>query len=72
MSDPKVTMVLVDLTNIPRGGSASMLTRLSPEYKDVVDLAAQALGLTQADFLRSAIVNTSLKVLSENARPNKE
>ena len=68
MSIDKVSMVLIDLTILPVGGSAHMMIRISQEDKNMVDLAAQTLGLTQADFLRVAVVNTANKVISENAR----
>jgi len=68
VSIDKVSMVLIDLTILPVGGSAHMMIRISQEDKNMVDLAAQTLGLTQADFLRVAVVNTANKVISENAR----
>lgn len=65
--DP-VTMVLVDLTEVPPTGNASMLIRLRGDDSELINLAAQAMGMRQAEFLRCAAVNTAKKVISENAR----
>ncbi len=68
MSINPVTMVLVDLTEIPVTGQASMLLRMNGEDFETINLAAQVMGMKQAEFLRAAVVNTAKKVISENAR----
>lgn len=65
--DP-VQFVLVDLTNVPRTGDASMLMRLRGDDWEAINIAAQILGMRQAEFLRTACVNVAKKVISENAR----
>lgn len=65
--DP-VTMVLVDLTEVPPTGAASMLIRMRGDDFELINIAAQALGMKQAEFLRAASVNVAKKVISENAR----
>lgn len=65
--DP-VTMVLVDLTDVPRAGDASMLIRLRGEDFELVNLAAQLMGMKQAEFLRTSTIAVAKKVISENAR----
>lgn len=64
--DP-ITHVLVDLTVIPRPGNAHMLVRLEQDSKDVIEMAAQALGMKQSEFLRIAAVRTAEKVLHDNS-----
>ncbi len=64
--DP-ITHVLVELTVVPRIGPAHMILRLTRDDKEIVDLAAQALGMKQAEFLRIATVRAAEKVLHENA-----
>jgi hypothetical protein len=64
--DP-ITHVLVDLTVIPRVGPAHMILRVDQDAKDVIEMAAQALGLKQAEFLRIAVVRTAEKVLHDNS-----
>lgn len=69
MSIDKVTMVLVDLTELPENSKeTTMLIRLRQDDKDMIEMAAQALGLNQADFLRASTINTAKKVIMENAR----
>lgn len=68
MSVNPVTMVLVDLTEVPSSGQASMLLRMNGEDFETINLAAQVMGMKQAEFLRAAAVNTAKKVISENAR----
>jgi biotin synthase-related radical SAM superfamily protein len=64
--DP-ITHVLVDLTVIPRIGPAHMIVRLGQDDKDIIEMAAQTLGMNQAEFLRISTVRTAEKVLRDNA-----
>lgn len=64
----EVSFVLIDMSNVPRPGDAQMIIRIRQEDREAVDLAAQALGMKQAEFLRTAAINVAKKVIAENAR----
>lgn len=65
--DP-VTMVLVDLTEVPPSGDATMLLRMHGDDRDAIDTAAQIMGMKQGEFLRASAINAAKKVITENAR----
>jgi len=64
----KVPMVLVDLTKTERFGEMKILVRLRKDDRDLINFAAETLGMTQADFLRTVLIGAAKKVISENAR----
>lgn len=61
-----IPIVLVDLTSIPFGGEAKLMIRLHPSDKDLVDKAAYKIGLNQAQFMRTAVINSAKAVLKAN------
>lgn len=65
--DP-VTMVLVDLTEVPPTGDATMLLRMHGDGRDMIDTAASIMGMKQGEFLRAAAIGAAKKVITENAR----
>lgn len=68
-ADNLVTHVLVDLTvPVPVGGHGHVLIRVGHEDRETIQIAAQALGIKQADFVRTAVVQAARKVIQENAR----
>ncbi len=69
MSIEPVTMVLIDLSGdvVPVGGG-HILVRFSYDDREAVKIAAQVLGMNQAEYARTVLVKASHKVISENAR----
>lgn len=49
----------------PEGGMASMLIRMSGRNKQIVDLAADQMGINKALFMRLALVRVAERVLQE-------
>lgn len=66
--DP-VTMILIDFAgDVVPVGQGHILVRFSYDDRDAVKIASQVLGMTQAEFSRTALVKAAHKVISENAR----
>jgi uncharacterized protein (DUF1778 family) len=62
-----INLFLIDMTELPKAGPAQMIIRAQTEDRDMVSIAAQLLGLSQAEFLRCACVATARKVIQEKA-----
>jgi len=61
-----IPQVTVDLMNSPPTGAAMLLTRLRQSDVSKVNTAANTLGMTQADFLRRALVGVAEAVIAES------
>lgn len=62
---PHVTHVMVNLMVIPESGPLQLIPRLTQEDKEIIDKAAIAMNLTQAQFMRVALVRTAEAVLDQ-------
>lgn len=68
MTDPKAhrpTHILTAIHEIPPKGFDKLLIHIDRPDKHVVDLAAQAMGLSQQNWMRMVLVNASKKVCDE-------
>lgn len=63
--DDRITHVLVSLVDIPATGMAKTLVRLRTADRDNVTLAAQIVGMTQQDFMKTVLVSAAERVLKE-------
>jgi len=56
-------VVVVNLSSVPRnGGIRQVIVRLQGEDKRELDAASNAIGYSQADFVRACIVNTAKEI----------
>lgn len=62
-----VNLFLIDMTEMPKVGPAQMIIRSQTEDREMVSLAAQLLGISQAEFLRCACIATAKKVIEDRA-----
>ncbi len=63
--DNKIEHVLVSLTGVPYTGTSNLVVRLQEHNRELINRAAKALDMSQADFMRVVLVNTASKVLIE-------
>jgi uncharacterized protein (DUF1778 family) len=61
----KVSTVLVNLEQAPQVGSAQLLVRCVQGDKDDIDSAAEKLGLSTAQFIRTVTVQAARRVIAE-------
>jgi uncharacterized protein (DUF1778 family) len=60
-----IHQIMIDLTESPSKGLDQMLVRCRTADKNDVRKAADMLGITQAEFMRTVIVQCARKVIQE-------
>lgn len=63
-----IAAVRISLVAIPGAGSSQMIVRLTSLDMSVVQRAAAILRMSQADFLRTALINTAGAVIKQSER----
>lgn len=59
------TQIVLDLIDVPIAGSVQTIIRTKVDDKKDVNRAANALNMTQSDFVRLAVLGVARKVLAE-------
>jgi uncharacterized protein (DUF1778 family) len=68
----RIREVLVNLFEIPSTGSTRLIVRLWVGDKPMIDRAARALGMTQARFMRTVLVNAARQVMDDIAAKERQ
>lgn len=65
MTIHNIPQVMVDLENFPPTGEYGLSMRIRGIDRDMINDAARALGMRQADFLRMTVINAAREVMRQ-------
>ena len=60
-----VSHITINLLTIPDTGSAAIIPRVTMEDRNKINRAALAIGMSQAQFMRTVLVRAAEQVLEE-------